>query len=125
MRRRPAILPTVITLLRDDGERWRMMEKSLSTKCLESIYLACQRLGRNLEEYKSPSESLKPKSMKLFKTSRSWYKDQDTSQTGTYGHRLRKIGHPVRSAILKPQIGKSVVEWVTISESLLLYVFCF
>ena len=43
----------------------------------------------------------------------------------TYDHRLRRTGHPVRSAIHKPQIGRSVVEWVTISESLLLYVFCF
>ena len=41
----------------------------------------------------------------------------------TYDHRLRIKGHPVRSAILKPQIGRLVVEWVTISESLLLYVF--
>ena len=40
----------------------------------------------------------------------------------TYDHRLMRTGHPVRSAILKHQIGKSVVEWVTISESLLLYV---
>ena len=43
----------------------------------------------------------------------------------TYDHRLRRIGHPVRSAIHKPQIGKLVVEWVTISESLLSYVFFF
>ena len=43
----------------------------------------------------------------------------------TYDHRLRRTGHPVRSAIHKPQIGRSVVEWVTISESLLLYVFYF
>ena len=42
----------------------------------------------------------------------------------TYDHRLVKTGHPVRSAILKHQIGRSVVEWVTISESLLLYVSC-
>ena len=41
----------------------------------------------------------------------------------TYDHRLRRIGHPVRSAIHKPQIGRLVVEWVTISEFLLLYVF--
>jgi hypothetical protein len=41
----------------------------------------------------------------------------------TYDHRLRRIGHPVRSAIHKPQIGRSVVGWVTTSESLLLYVF--
>ena len=43
----------------------------------------------------------------------------------TYDHRLRKTGHPVRSAILKPQIGRLVVGWVTTSESLLLYVFAF
>ena len=42
----------------------------------------------------------------------------------TYDHRLRRIGHPVRSAIHKPEIGRSVVGWVTTSEYLLLYVFC-
>ena len=41
----------------------------------------------------------------------------------TYDHRLRKTGHPVRSAIHKPQIGRLVVGWVTTSEYLLLYVF--
>ena len=46
------------------------------------------------------------------------------SPAGTYDHRLRRIGHPVRSAIHKPQIGRLVVGWVTTSESLLLYV-CF
>ena len=40
----------------------------------------------------------------------------------TYDHRLMRTGHPVRSAILKHQIGRSVVGWVTTSESLLLYV---
>ena len=45
--------------------------------------------------------------------------------TVTYDHRLRRIGHPVRSAIHKPQIGRLVVGWVTTSESLLLYVFFF
>jgi hypothetical protein len=44
---------------------------------------------------------------------------------GTYDHRLEKIGHPVRSAILKLQIGRLVVGWVTTSEYLLLYVFAF
>ncbi|KAH8587490.1 hypothetical protein B0O99DRAFT_526677, partial [Bisporella sp. PMI_857] len=39
--------------------------------------------------------------------------------------RPRRTGHPVRSAIHKPQIGRLVVGWVTTSESLLLYVFCF
>jgi hypothetical protein len=43
----------------------------------------------------------------------------------TYDHRLRRIGHPVRSAIHKPQIGRLVVGWVTTSEYLLLYVFGF
>ena len=42
--------------------------------------------------------------------------------TDTYDHRLLRTGHPVRSAILKQQIGRSVVGWVTTSESLLLYV---
>lgn len=49
---------------------------------------------------------------------------QFKSQIVTYDHRLRRIGHPVRSAIHKPQIGSLVVGWVTTSESLLLYVFC-
>lgn len=44
--------------------------------------------------------------------------------SGTYDHRLRRIGHPVRSAIHKPQIGGLVVGWVTTSESPLLYVLC-
>jgi hypothetical protein len=43
--------------------------------------------------------------------------------TVTYDHRLRRNGHPVRSAIHKPQIGRLVVGWVTTSEYLLLYVF--
>ena len=47
------------------------------------------------------------------------------SFTVTYDHRLRRIGHPVRSAIHKPQIGRLVVGWVTTSEYLLLYVFIF
>ena len=46
-----------------------------------------------------------------------------TQRIVTYDHRLRKTGHPVRSAIHKPQIGRLVVGWVTTSESLLLYVF--
>ncbi|TVY60755.1 Telomerase reverse transcriptase, partial [Lachnellula suecica] len=44
-------------------------------------------------------------------------------KAGTYDHRLRRIGHPVRSAIHKPQIGRLVVGWVTTSEYLLLYVY--
>jgi hypothetical protein len=43
----------------------------------------------------------------------------------TYDHRLRRTGHPVRSAIHKPQIGRLVVGWVTTSEYLLLYVLFF
>jgi hypothetical protein len=46
----------------------------------------------------------------------------DKGKPSTYDHRLRRIGHPVRSAIHKPQIGRLVVKWVTISEYLLLYV---
>ncbi|KUJ11655.1 uncharacterized protein LY89DRAFT_758432, partial [Mollisia scopiformis] len=45
--------------------------------------------------------------------------------TATYDHRLRKTGHPVRSAIHKSQIGRLVVGWVTTSEYLLLYVLFF
>ncbi|KAH8594428.1 hypothetical protein B0O99DRAFT_513699, partial [Bisporella sp. PMI_857] len=40
----------------------------------------------------------------------------------TCGHGLRRTGHPVRSAIYKPQTDRLVVEWVATSESLLLYV---
>ena len=43
----------------------------------------------------------------------------------TYDHRLKRTGHPVRSAIHKLQIGRLVVGWVTTSEYLLLYVFVF
>jgi len=43
----------------------------------------------------------------------------------TYDHRHRRNGHPVRSAIHKPVIGRLVVGSVTTSESLLLYVFDF
>jgi hypothetical protein len=48
------------------------------------------------------------------------YSSQNTS---TYDHRLRRTGHPVRSAKPKPEIGRLVVGWVTTSEYLLLYVF--
>ena len=41
----------------------------------------------------------------------------------TYDHRLKRIGHPVRSAIHKLEIGGLVVGWVTTSEYPLLYVF--
>ena len=47
----------------------------------------------------------------------------NSRMTCTFDHRLRRIGHPVRSAIHKPQIGRLVVGWVTTSEYLLLYVF--
>jgi hypothetical protein len=43
----------------------------------------------------------------------------------TYDHRLKRTGHPVRSAIHKLQIGRLVVGWVTTSEYLLLYVLYF
>jgi hypothetical protein len=42
----------------------------------------------------------------------------------TYDHRLKRTGHPVRSAIHKLEIGGLVVGWVTTSEYPLLYVFC-
>lgn len=45
------------------------------------------------------------------------------SQSFTYDHRLKRIGHPVRSAIHKLQIGGLVVGWVTTSESSLSYVY--
>ena len=52
-----------------------------------------------------------------------WFKYLISWIAVTYDHRLRRIGHPVRSAIHKPQIGRLVVGWVTTSEYLLLYVF--
>jgi hypothetical protein len=52
----------------------------------------------------------------------SRYINNNRRLTVTYDHRLRNIGHPVRSAIHKPQIGRLVVGWVTTSEYLLLYV---
>ena len=55
----------------------------------------------------------------------AWDIDEISYKSVTYDHRLRKIGHPVRSAIHKPQIGRLVVGWVTTSEYLLLYVFGF
>ena len=53
---------------------------------------------------------------------RLFYYSVAKSSTCTYDHRRVRTGHPVRSAILKHQIGRSVVGWVTTSESLLLYV---
>jgi hypothetical protein len=47
----------------------------------------------------------------------------DMTITVTYDHRLKRIGHPVRSAIHKLEIGGLVVGWVTTSEYPLLYVF--
>jgi hypothetical protein len=41
----------------------------------------------------------------------------------TYDHRIMKTRLPVRSALFKHDTGGLVVKWVTISESLLLYVF--
>jgi hypothetical protein len=43
----------------------------------------------------------------------------------TYDHRIMRTRLPVRSALFKHDTGGLVVKWVTISESLLLYVFCF
>ncbi|KAF2711768.1 hypothetical protein K504DRAFT_374756, partial [Pleomassaria siparia CBS 279.74] len=43
----------------------------------------------------------------------------------TYDHRTMKTGLPVRSALHKHRTGGLVVKWVTIGESLLLYVFDF
>jgi hypothetical protein len=53
------------------------------------------------------------------------YKSPNNVISVTYDHRLRNTGHPVRSALHKSQIGRLVVGWVTTSEYLLLYVFCF
>ena len=52
-------------------------------------------------------------------------KTKTRATTSTYDHRLKRIGHPVRSAIHKLQIGWLVVGWVTTSESQLLYVLSF
>ena len=53
-----------------------------------------------------------------------WFIEHFTRKAVTYDHRLKRKGHPVRSAILKLQIGRLVVGWVTTSEYPLLYVFC-
>jgi hypothetical protein len=47
------------------------------------------------------------------------------STSFTYDHRIMRARLPVRSAIFKHDTGGLVVKWVTISESLLLYVFAF
>ena len=52
-----------------------------------------------------------------------WFLKRQTDVT--YGHRLRKTWYPVRSALIKPQIDRLVIGWVTTSESRLLYVFHF
>jgi len=44
---------------------------------------------------------------------------------GTYDHRLENADHPVRSGVLKLEIGRLVLRWVTTREYLLLYVFVF
>jgi hypothetical protein len=49
--------------------------------------------------------------------------DLNKAKSFTYDHRLRRTSDPVRSRIIKPQIGRLVVGWVTTSEYLLLYVF--
>ena len=51
-----------------------------------------------------------------------WYIIDYIAIPVTYDHRLKNIGHPVRSAILKLQIDGLVVGWVTTSEFPLLYV---
>ena len=51
--------------------------------------------------------------------------NQNKRFSGTYDHRLKKIGHPVRSAIHKLEIGGLVVGSVTTSEYPVLYVFFF
>jgi hypothetical protein len=43
--------------------------------------------------------------------------------SSTYDHRTLKTRLPVRSALFKQRTGESVVKWVTISESSLLYAF--
>ena len=43
----------------------------------------------------------------------------------TYDHRSEKAAGPVRSPVHKLRTGRLVFEWVTIGESLLLYVFGF
>ncbi len=48
---------------------------------------------------------------------------KNSAVKSTYDHRLRKTWYPVRSALIKPQIDRLVVGWVTTSESRLLYVF--
>ena len=45
--------------------------------------------------------------------------------TLTYGHRVQNTRYPVRSAIFKMHAGEIVLEWVTIWEYSLLYVFVF
>ncbi len=50
---------------------------------------------------------------------------QITFHSSTYDHRLRKNWYPVRSALIKTQIDRLVVGWVTTSESRLLYVLIF
>jgi hypothetical protein len=44
--------------------------------------------------------------------------------SNTYDHRILRTRLPVRSALFKQNTGGLVVKWVTIGESLLLYVFC-
>src|SRR4051794_39294515 len=43
----------------------------------------------------------------------------------TYDHRSEKAAGPVRSPVHKLRTGRLVIEWVTIGESLLLYVYFF
>jgi hypothetical protein len=54
-----------------------------------------------------------------------YYINLSMTSTSTYDHRIMKTRLPVRSALFKHDTGGLVVKWVTISESLLLYVFAF
>ena len=64
----------------------------------------------------SPHEDDKPAAFGFYTSTHS------ASNSTTYDHRVRNIGHPVRSAIHKPCIGGLVVGSVTTSEYPLLYV---
>ncbi|KFY47758.1 hypothetical protein V496_10470 [Pseudogymnoascus sp. VKM F-4515 (FW-2607)] len=50
--------------------------------------------------------------------------EMDTQVIITYDHRLKRTGHPVRSAVHNLEIGGLVVGWVTNSEYPLLLQLC-
>ena len=62
-------------------------------------------------------------SVKETKSQKNIFQFKDNSPT--YDHRFKRTGHPVRSAVLKLEIGGLVVGSVTTSEYPLLYVFDF